>query len=193
MRTRRFLTLVVMLAVSSIFALAADIPAGTRISVRTGTSLNSGSARSGQTWRGSLAQSLVVNGTTIGRAGDAVNGVVSSVKDSGRIHAPGYLSIRVTSVAGTRVSSSTYSVRGKGHMKSNATKIGGGAAAGALIGGLVGGGKGALIGAGAGAGAGTGVAVMTGKQQAVIPAERIISFTISGNGTSSTRLRSRVR
>ncbi|MGA8309514.1 MAG: hypothetical protein WB755_05755, partial [Terriglobales bacterium] len=61
--------------------------------------------------------------------------------------------------------------------KSNATKIGGGAAAGALIGGLVGGGKGAGIGALAGGGAGTGVAAATGKEEAVIPAESALTFT----------------
>ncbi|HEY6251628.1 MAG TPA: hypothetical protein VI685_16850, partial [Candidatus Angelobacter sp.] len=70
---------------------------------------------------------------------------------------------------------------GKSHTKSNVTKIGGGAAAGALIGGLVGGGKGAAIGAGAGAGAGTGVAAATGKQEAVIPAETVITFTITSS------------
>jgi hypothetical protein len=67
--------------------------------------------------------------------------------------------------------------KGKGHTKNNATKIGGGAAAGALIGGLVGGGKGAGSGAGVGAGAGTGVAVATGKEEAVVPAESALTFT----------------
>jgi hypothetical protein len=64
-------------------------------------------------------------------------------------------------------------------MKSNATKIGGGAAAGAIIGAIAGGGKGAAIGTLAGAGAGTGVAAATGKQEAVIPAERAVTFTVA--------------
>jgi hypothetical protein len=68
-----------------------------------------------------------------------------------------------------------HSVTGKGHTKSNATKIGGGAAAGALIGALARGGKGAAI--GAGVGAGSGVAVATGKEEAVIPAETALTFT----------------
>ena len=67
--------------------------------------------------------------------------------------------------------------KGKSHTKSNATKIGGGAAAGALIGGRVGGGKGAGIGALAGGGAGTGVAAATGKEEVVIPAEAALTFT----------------
>ena len=60
---------------------------------------------------------------------------------------------------------------------SNLTKIGGGAAAGALIGGLAGGGKGALIGTAIGAGAGTGVAAATGKEEAKVPSESVLSFT----------------
>jgi hypothetical protein len=48
---------------------------------------------------------------------------------------------------------------------------------GALIGGIAGGGKGAAIGAGAGGAAGTGVAAATGKEEAVIPAEKTLSFT----------------
>jgi len=77
------------------------------------------------------------------------------------------------------VSSSAYRVTRKSHTKSNATKIGGGAAAGALIGAIAGGGKGAAIGIVAGAGAGTGVAAATGEQEAVIPAEHAITLTIS--------------
>ena len=78
------------------------------------------------------------------------------------------------------MSTSGFHSKGKGHTKSNVTKIGGGAAAGALIGGL-GGGKGALIGTAVGAGAGTGVAAATGKQEAVIHAETAITFTTTGN------------
>jgi len=160
---------------------AATIPSGTRVSVRTTTSLNSGTARTGQVWEGSLNQDVVVNGKTVAHKGDPVKGVVALAKDSGRIHAPGELSIRLSSVNGSSVHSTTHFVKGKGHMKSNAEKIGGGAAAGALIGALAGGGKGAAIGAGVGAGAGTGVAMVTGKQQAVIPAEAVISFTITSS------------
>jgi hypothetical protein len=123
----------------------------------------------------------VVNGKTIAKSGSTVHGKVTFVKNSGRLHVPGQISVRLTSVetrdGNQNVTTSAVSRKGASHTKSNATKIGGGAAAGALIGGLVGGGKGALIGAGAGAGAGTGVAVATGKKEAVIPAESMLSFT----------------
>ena len=44
---------------------AATIPNGTRISVRNTTSLNSGTAKVGQSWTGSVNQDVVVNGTTV--------------------------------------------------------------------------------------------------------------------------------
>ena len=53
----------------------------------------------------------------------------------------------------------------------------GSAGTGALIGGLAGGGKGALIGGLVGAGAGTAGAAFTGKKDASIPAESVVSFT----------------
>jgi hypothetical protein len=165
----------------SLFAAAQTIPAGTRLTVRIGSEISSGSAKVGDRFEGSLARDLVVDGKTIAKSGSTVRGKVTSAKSSGRLHAPGQLSIRLTSVnAGGKtipISTGNYHVQGKGHGKGNATKIGGGAAAGALIGALAGGGKGAAIGAGVGAGAGTGVAVATGKEEAVIPAEKSITFT----------------
>ena len=82
------------------------------------------------------------------------------------------------------VSTGSYHLQGKGHAKSNATKIGGGAALGAVIGGIAGGGKGAAIGAGAGGAAGTGLAAATGKEEAVIPAEKTLSFTTTAAATA---------
>ncbi len=166
------------------FAIAQTIPAGTPVTVRIGSEINSGSAQAGQSFEGSLAKNLVVNGKTLATAGSPVRGKVTLAKSSGRLHAPGQLSLRLTSVHvnghSVGVSSSSYHVTGKSHMKSNATKIGGGAAAGAIIGAIAGGGKGAAIGTLVGAGAGTGVAAATGKEEAVIPAEHAVTFTITG-------------
>jgi hypothetical protein len=164
----------------------AQIPAGTPVTVRIGSAISSGTAKVGNTFDGTLARNLVVGGKTIAKAGSPVRGKVTLAKSSGRLHAPGQLSIRLTSVEVNgkmvHVSSGPYHVTGKGHMKSNATKIGGGAAAGALIGALAGGGKGAAIGTVAGAGAGTGVAAATGKEEAVVPAEHAVTFTITSSG-----------
>ena len=165
------------------FAVAETIPAGTPITVRTQSQINSGSAHSGQSFGAMLARDLVVNGRTVARAGAPVNGTVTYAKSSGRLHDPGELTLRLSSVEVNGrmvpVKTSAFHAKGKSHTKSNVTKIGGGAAAGAVLGGIFGGGKGALIGTAAGAGAGTGLAAATGKQEAVVHAESAITFTLS--------------
>jgi hypothetical protein len=163
-------------------ASAQTVPAGTRITVRTDSQINSANAHVGQSFSANLARDLVVGGQTIAKAGAPAKGRVTYAKSSGRLHAPGQLTIRITSIRLSdgktlSVATSSFRAKGKSHTKSNVTKIGGGAAAGALIGGLAGGGKGALIGTAAGAGAGTGVAAATGKEEAVIHAETAITFT----------------
>ena len=167
---------------------AQTIPAGTPITVRVAQEISSGTAKVGDRFDATLAHSLVVGGKTLAEAGSPARGKVTAAKSSGRLHAPGQLSIRLTSVqvGGKTVSLSTgtYHLEGKSHTKSNATKIGGGAALGALIGGIAGGGKGAAIGAGAGGAAGTGVAAATGKEEAVIPAEKTVSFTTKAAATA---------
>lgn len=177
-RTLKITAFVMLLA---LMAAAQTIPAGTHIIVRTSQELTSGTAKVGDRFDASLAHALVVGGKTLAKAGAPARGKVTAAKSSGRLHAPGQLSIRLTSVEVegkmVPISTGSYRVEGKSHTKSNATKIGGGAAVGALIGGLAGGGKGAAIGAGAGGAAGTGVAAATGKQEAIIPAEKTLSFT----------------
>lgn len=166
-----------------ILAVGQTIPSGAKITIRTGSELSSGTAKAGQTFEATLARDLVSGGKTVAKAGSPVKGKVTVAKSSGRLHAPGQLTLRLTSVAGIPVSTTSYHVQGKSHTKGNAEKIGGGAAAGALIGGLAGGGKGAGIGALAGGAAGTGVAAYTGKEEAVVRAETALTFTT----TSSAR------
>jgi hypothetical protein len=179
------LKITALVASLTLFALAQKIPAGTHISVRTSQELSSGMAKVGDRFDATLTHALVVNGKTLARAGAPARGKVTLAKSSGRLHAPGQLSIRLTSVQVegkmVPISTGSYHIQGKSHTKSNVTKIGGGAAAGALIGGLAGGGKGAAIGTVAGAGAGTGVAAATGKQEVSIPAESVLTFTITGS------------
>jgi len=162
---------------ATLTAAAATIPAGTTVTIRTGSTLDSGKVASGATFDGTLVKDVRNGNTVVAKAGDSVQGKVVSAKDSGRLHKPGILRLALVSVNGIPVSTNSRTFQGKSHTKGNAVKIGGGTAAGALIGGLAGGGKGALIGAGAGAAAGTGVAYATGKEQAVVPAETTLTFT----------------
>src|SRR5712691_10278963 len=164
-------------------AAAQSIPAGTKVTVRMGSGINSGTARSGEKFDAILARDLVVNGKTLAKAGAPAHGKVTYAKSSGRLHDPGELSLRLTSVEvngrNVPVSTTAFHAKGKRHTKSNLTKIGGGAAAGAMIGELAGGGKGALIGTAVGAGAGTGVAAATGKQEAVVHSQTTLTFTMT--------------
>src|SRR5215467_2594571 len=173
----------------AVFAPAQSVPAGTHITVRTDSQINSASAHVGQSFHANLTKDLVVDGRTVAKAGAPAKGKVTYAKSSGRLHDPGELTIRLTSIQLNNgktlpLSTSGFRAKGKGHTKSNVTKIGGGAAAGALIGGVAGGGKGALIGTAVGAGAGTGVAAATGKEEALIHAETAITFTTTTNAAA---------
>jgi hypothetical protein len=177
--TRRFAqTMGVTLLLVCAMASAQRIPAGTEVTVRLAEGLDSGKATAGQTWSGTLTSDVTSpSGKVLARSGSPVTGVVSEAKDSGRLHAPGVLSVRLTDVNDVAVRTDTITRDGEGHTKSNVAKVGGGTAAGALIGGLAGGGKGAGIGALVGAGAGTVGALATGKRQAKLPAETTLTFT----------------
>src|SRR5258708_20309887 len=178
MTIRKFLVFAVLLLCSALLLNAAAVPAGTVVTVRSGSELSSGTARTGQTWEGSLAKDVVVNGQTVARDGDRVTGKVTNAKSSGRLHAPGLLTLRLTAINGEPVSSTAYGRKGKSHTKSNVTKIGGGAAAGALIGALAGGGKGAAIGTPAGGAARPGVAAYTRKPGTLTPPRNVLHFTL---------------
>src|ERR1700738_4784308 len=185
----RFGKTIVFLPPLGMSALPQTVPAGTRITVRTDSQINSASAHVGQSLHVNLVKDLVLDGKTIAKAGAPAKGKVTYAKSSGRLHAPGQVTIRLTSIQFAdgktlAVSTSGFHAEGKSHTKSNVTKIGGGAAAGALIGALAGGGKGALIGTAVGAGAGTGVAAATGKEEAVGHSETTITFTTTANATA---------
>jgi len=177
MTVKRVSVVLALILLATLTATAATIPAGTTITIRTGSTLDSGKVASGATFDGTLVNDVKNGNTVVARRGDSVQGKVVTAKDSGRLHKPGVLRLALVSVNGIPVSTNSRTFQGKSHTKGNAVKIGGGTAAGALIGGLAGGGKGALIGAGAGAAAGTGVAYATGKEQAVVPAETTLTFT----------------
>src|SRR5712671_5184342 len=82
---------------------AATIPDGTHVTIRTGSSLSSASARSGEAVSCSVAHDVIVHGKTLARSGDPARCRVTSAKSSGRLHAPGILRVRLTSVNGQDV------------------------------------------------------------------------------------------
>ena len=161
---------------------SATIPAGTRMSVRTGDTIDSGKATEGQTYRASLDAPLTSHGRVIVPAGSDVTLTITNVKNAGRIKGNSTLSLTATTLEyqgkSYDLATSVYADQGKARGKNTALKTGIGAAAGALIGGLAGGGKGAGIGAAAGGGAGFGWNALSHGQQVKIPAETVLNFKL---------------
>src|SRR5215469_30087 len=77
---------------------AQTVPAGTHITVRTDSQINSASAHVGQSFKANIAGNLVVDGKTVAKAGAPAKGKVTYAKSSGRLHSPGQHTIRLTSL-----------------------------------------------------------------------------------------------
>ncbi len=155
------------------------VPSGTSLVVRMGQGVSAKDNSVGDTFSGTLAQSVVVKGVSVLAAGAPVTGTVVASKGQGRFKGDGALGISIDRVGKYPVKTSSYekSVKGKG--KRTAGMVGGGAGGGALIGGLAGGGKGALIGGLLGAAGGTAAGAFTGNKNVSIPAESTVTFTLS--------------
>jgi hypothetical protein len=159
------------------------VPSGTALTVTINQALSSKTSQAGQTFLGTLARPVSLDGVTAIPKGSGVTGTVITAKQKGKIKGEGELSIALTSITirGQNYSIQTGSldstVKGKG--KRTAVTTGGGAAGGALIGGIAGGGKGAGIGALVGAAGGLVGGAMTGNKQIEIPAETALTFTLS--------------
>jgi hypothetical protein len=161
------------------------VPAGTAINIRTASALGSKTSNAGDSFQGTTTSSIRVHGDTLIPAGAAVSGVVVSAKERGKIKGEGELSVRLIAI---NVHGQSYPIQTgilnqtlKGKGKRTAVTTAGGGGAGALIGGLAGGGKGALIGLGVGAGAGLAGGAFTGNKQIELPAETVLTFTLSNS------------
>ncbi len=155
------------------------VAGGTPLVVRIQQTISAKKSNVGDTFSGTLAQSVVVHGVKVIRAGAPVTGTVVAAKGQGRFKGSGDLAIAVTRVGTYSVTTSSYEATSKGKGKRTAGFVGGGAGGGALIGGLAGGGKGALIGGLLGAGAGTAGAAFTGNKDITVPAESVVTFNLT--------------
>lgn len=158
------------------------IPDGTEIAIRLGDALDSGSAQPGQTFHGSLAQPVTVDGQAVLPTGADVEGRVVEAQNAAHFKGASSLTLQLTRlmVNGKSYDLQTdqWSKQGTARGKNTAEKVGGGAALGAIIGAIAGGGKGAAIGAGVGAGAGTGVQAATRGQQIHLDPEAELNFRL---------------
>ena len=163
------------------------VPAGTSLTVRLGSTLDTKTAEAGQPFNGVLARSVTVGGEVAIPSGAGVSGSVVESKSPGKFKGEGLLSITLNSInvggVPREIATSTFTQTVKGKGKRTAVAVGGGTGAGALIGGIAGGGKGALIGGLIGAGAGTAGAAFTGNKDLQIPAETAVTFRLANSIT----------
>jgi len=162
---------------------AKPISAGTEIKVRMIDSVTSETAKVGDLFHATLEDPVLEDGKQLYPKGADVTGTVVAAHASGRLTDPGSLTLVLNTITSSHSAASInvqpLEIKGGSHTKSNAEKIGGGAALGAVLGGILGGGKGAAIGAGAGGAAGTGAAAATGKKDAKVESEAVLTFTAS--------------
>ncbi len=158
------------------------LPAGTSISVRTIDQVDSAKNHVGDIIHASIAAPVIQSGQVVIPQDANAELRVTQVASAGHIKGRSEVQLKLVSVSAGGVKypvvSSAYLVQGASRGKRSAETIGGGAALGALIGALAGHGKGAAIGAAVGAGAGTAVQETTHAQEAVIPSETKINFTL---------------
>jgi hypothetical protein len=161
------------------------VPAGTTLPIRVTQTLDSATTQQGESFSGTVASDIVIDGLVVIPQGATVSGRVDAVQEAGHFKGNSLLTVELTSLKhrGESVALSTqpYSVAGKGRGKNTAIKTGGGAAVGAILGGIFGGGKGAAIGAAAGGGVGAGSNAITRGEQVQIPSESLIRFHLTNS------------
>jgi len=166
--------------------------AGTLIPVRLIDGLSTERNNPGDGFTGTLDQPLVVDGIVIAERGARVEGRVVTSDKGGKVKGVSFLDVELTRIHlsdGQTISVKTDSFERKGEEshKTDAAKVGAGAAIGAIIGAIAGGGKGAAIGAGVGGGAGAGDVLLTRGKPATLPSETRISFRLSAPLTVTER------
>lgn len=159
------------------------LPAGTSVPIFLGQKVDSRVNEAGQTFDGTLASNITIDGQVAIPKGSSVTGVITKSKKQGSFKGAADLALMLTSIrTGGKtyeISSSTWAQTVKGKGKRTAVMTGGVAAAGALIGGLAGGGKGAAIGAGVGAGGGLAASGATGGENVTLQPETRLNFKLT--------------
>jgi len=159
-----------------------NIPAGTRISVRTTDAIDSTQNHPGDKFVASLEQPIMNGDEVVVPKGADVYGRLTESQASGTFAGKSQLRLELTGIVvnGRTIPMVTgnYELTGKSKGASTAKRTVGGAAVGSLIGAIAGGGKGAAIGAGVGGAAGAGSEVITKGDQVKVPSETLLDFTL---------------
>lgn len=169
------------------------IPAGTLLTVRVDELLTTQRNQSGDSFRASLDQPLVVDGFVIAERGARVEGRIIEADPGGKVKGLSRISlelVRLNTADGQRLRLQTesFAKQAEQSKSKDAAKIGVAAGIGAAIGAIAGGGKGAAIGAGVGGAAGAGGVMATRGGAAEIPAETRVSFRLRDAVTVTEKL-----
>ena len=170
------------------------IPTGTQIVVRLQETLSSDKMQPGDTFHATLDAPLEVAGFVLAEKGARAVGRIVESDRAGRVRGVSKLAIELTQVTTSdgetlMLQSEVFNREGATSKKSDAAKVGAGAAVGAALGAIFGGGKGAAIGGAAGAGAGGGTVLMTRGKPAVIEVETRIPFQTKAEVTVTERIK----
>ena len=169
------------------------LAAGTSLNVRLGETLSTQRNKPGDTFTATLEQPLVIDGFVIAERGARCEGRVLESDPGGRVKGVAHLELELTSFHSAdgqrvRVHTTGFGKDADTSHKSDAAKVGGGAALGAIIGAIAGGGRGAAIGAGAGGAAGAGDVAMTRGKPAELRVESEVSFRVQDPVTITEKL-----
>ena len=161
---------------------AFTIPADTPVAIRMIDSVNSDTARLGQTFQASLDEPIYVDGRQVVPRGAEVLTKLVSNQQAGRIQGRETLTLALSqiSVNGRYLDVTSTDVRSTAESQTGraAKMVGGTAALGAIVGAIAGGGKGAALGAGSGAAVGGAAQVLTNGPQVKIPSETRLTFRL---------------
>ena len=161
------------------------IPSGTKLSVALIDLLDTDKNSAGDHFLASLAESVVIDGTTVLEKGTKVRGYVVEVEDSGRVKGLASIRLVLTDIMqGNKmvpITTDTFAATADSTQSRDAEIIAGSAGVGAVIGAIAGGKKGAAVGAIAGGGAGTGVVLGTKGKEIHYGPETRLNFTLANS------------
>jgi len=146
-----------------------NMPLNTAISVVLVDSIDTDVQVSGDGFRATLSQPIVIDGHTLFANGAAARGILNKIVESGRLRTPAELNFSLTSIQDPKgnwvdISTNTIIEEKGSHTNREVAMIGGGAIIGGIIGKIIDKKHSTEIGAAAGAAAGLGLSAATGKQ-----------------------------
>ena len=162
---------------------AVVVPVGATLRVRINQGMDSKKTVVGTPFDGVVLNDIVAGGSIAIPRGASITGTVVEAHTAGELKGKGELKLQLTSVAlGGKVypiATDFWWHQGADKTANTVGNTVGLGAVGALIGAVAGGGVGAAVGAGVGGVAGLGVSAASGKGEAVLPSEAIVSFHLT--------------